>query len=153
MTLSYVSNNRSKLFLLSAENQIILIHTNNWTVRRNWKNAKLVCSHKLGSFRFCSTSHASKLVVHAEVILQSNSCKSLIFCFYFNILFSFNRLMQAFAITTTWKNTASVLVNNQNFAISNNIIAIKKEQFLSFQSIVQVANQSSVAWLVKIINT
>ncbi|CRH64721.1 Uncharacterised protein [Chlamydia trachomatis] len=69
MTLSYVSNNRSKLFLLSAEDQIILIHTNNWTVRRNWKNTKLVCSHKFCCFRFCSTSHASKLVVHAEVIL------------------------------------------------------------------------------------
>src|SRR6185437_10070008 len=87
---------------------------------------------KLAGFCFCSTCHTSKLVVHTEVVLQSNSSIGLCSLFYFYIFFCFQRLVQPVRITTPLHHTASLLIYYLNFIFNNNVINIFLKQSILF---------------------
>src|SRR5690606_42047436 len=53
-------------------------------------------------FGFCSTCHTCKFVVHSEIILKRDCCKSLCCSFHFHIFLCFNCLVQPIGITAAF---------------------------------------------------
>ena len=63
-------------------------------------------------------------MIHTEVVLQRNGCKSLRCRFHLHVLFSFDSLMQSFAPATAFHNTAGLLVDDLNLTIHHDILLV-----------------------------
>lgn len=69
------------------------------------------------------------------------------------MLFSFQRLMQTFRITTAFHNTTREFIDNFNFAIGYHVVNITMEQELSTKSLLQMIRQLT-SWIgVQIFNS
>ena len=86
---------------LSFVDNVRSVSTNHRFVGRNNHNAQTVDFLEFLFFGFSSTGHTSQLVVHTEVVLESDGCQGLAFTFYFYAFFSFDCLVQAFREATT----------------------------------------------------
>lgn len=88
---------------------------------------------ELRIFRHCRTSHARKLVVQTEIILQSDSCQSLVFLTNQYMLFCFQCLMKALGITATFHDTAGEFINDLDLTVYHYVVNIAMEQELGLQ--------------------
>ena len=138
MALFNVSYDSLKLSINSTIDLVIEVFTLNRTVRWNNLNRNVINLTELCVLGHCSTGHTRELVVHEEVILESNGCQSLILFTYLNVLFCFNCLVKALRITTAFHNTTSELINNLYFAINDNVLLITMEHVLSLQRLLKV---------------
>ena len=121
---SNIFNNSAKFRIFRLENEVRFIFAHNITVGWNWHNIQIVGVYQFSCFCLCSSSHACKLVVHAEVVLQSNGCKSLVLFVDAHAFFCFNSLVNAFAPTTALQNTACEFIDDLYVATINDVILV-----------------------------
>ena len=152
MTLFDVSYNSLELSINGAIDQVIKILTLNRAIRWNNLNRNVVNLTELCVLSHCSTSHTRELVIHEEVILERNSCQSLVFFTYLNVLFCLDCLVKTLRIATAFHNTTSKLVNNLNFTVNDNILLVTMEHVLSLQCLLQVIYQLARLIVVDVVN-
>ena len=138
MTLFNVSYDSFKLSVNSTIDQVIEVFTLNRTVGWNNLNRNVINLTELCILGHCGTGHTGELVVHEEVVLEGDSCQSLVFFTYLNVLFCFNCLVKALRITTAFHDTTSELINNLNFTVNDNVLLITMEHVLSLQRLLKV---------------
>ena len=138
MTLFNVSYDSFKLSVNSTIDQVIEVFTLYRTVRWNNLNRNVINLTELCVLGHCSTGHTGELVVHEEVVLEGDSCQSLVFFTYLNILFCLNCLVKTLRITTAFHDTTSKLINNLNFAVNDNVLLVTMEHILSLQRLLKM---------------
>ena len=138
MTLFNVSYDSLKLSINSTIDQVIEVFTLYRTIRWNNLNRNVINLTELCVLGHCSTGHTGELVVHEEVVLEGDSCQSLVFFTYLNILFCLNCLVKTLRITTAFHDTTSKLINNLNFAVNDNVLLVTMEHILSLQRLLKM---------------
>ena len=119
---------------------VVLVVTDNRAVCRNLNNIKLVDIPELTSLGRSCTGHTRELVIHTEVVLQSDGSKGLSCCLYLYVLLSLYSLVQSVAPTATFHNTTSLLVYNLNLAVNNHIFVVLVEHAVSLEQLLQSVN-------------
>lgn len=152
MALGHVLDDRRELFLLGAEDEVVLVLADHRAVRRDRQHAELVGAHELGGFGLGRTGHARELVVHTEVVLQRDRGEGLVLGFDLHVFLGLNRLMQAFIVTTAWQDTAGVLIDDEHLAVRHHVVTVAQEQFLGLDRVVEVADEGRVVRLVQVVD-
>ena len=152
VTLFDVSYNSLKLSVNGAIDQVIQVLTLNRAIRWNNLNRNVINLTELCVLGHCSTGHTGELVVHEEVVLERNSCQSLVFFTYLNVLFCLNCLVKTLRITTAFHDTTSKLINNLDFTVDDNILLVTMEHVLSLQCLLQVIYQLARLIVVDVVN-
>ena len=148
-----VVDNSTEFGIFRLENKVGFIVTNNIAVGRNWHHVQIVRISQFSGFGLCGTSHARKLVVHTEVVLQSNCCKSLVLFVDAYAFFGFNSLVNTFAPTTAFQDAASELIDNLYVAGIDDVILVATVQLLSPQRHRQLVNQVLLNSVVQVVKT
>ena len=152
MTLFNVSYNSLELSVNGSIDQVIQVLTLNRAIRRNNLNRNVINLTELCILGHCGTSHTRELVVHEEVILERNSCQSLILFTHLNVLFCLDCLVKTLRIATAFHNTTSELINNLYFTVNDNILLVTMEHVLSLQCLLQVIYQLTGLIVVDVVN-
>ena len=124
-------------------NQVVFVHARHRLVGRNGENRQVVDLSEFGVFGHSRTGHARKLLVQAEVILQRDGGKRLILFAHLDVLFCFERLVQAFGETAAFHNAAGEFIDDLDFAIYHNIVLVAMEQELGTQRLLQMICQTT----------
>ena len=61
--------------------------------------------------------------------------------------------MQTFVVAAPSQYAAGVLINNQHFAVGNNVVTVTLKQFLGADGVVEETDQSGVAGFVEVVDT
>ena len=148
-----VFNNGFELGYLVTVHLIRVVNTLHILIRGNSNNTQLVGAHKFRSLSLRSTSHAGKLIVHAEIVLQGYGCHRLVFRLNFDAFFSLNSLMDTIVIAASRKNTTSVLIHDQDFTVDHHIVFIIGKQLFRFDGVIQETYKRSIPGFVQVLNT
>ena len=124
------------LFAFCFVNTVVHVFTGNRTVGRDYHNIQFVDVPEFACFCFGCTGHTRKFMVHTEVVLQRNGCKSLGGSFYFHTFFCFDGLMESVGITASFHDTSCLFVYNLNLSVYHNIFIVLFEHGICFQQLV-----------------
>ena len=152
VALGDVLDDGGQLLLLGAEDEVVLVLADHRLVRRDRQHAQLVGAHELGGLGLGGTGHAGELVVHAEVVLQGDRGEGLVLGLDLHVLLGFQRLVQTLVVTAARQDTAGVLVDDQNLAVGDDVVAVTQEEFLGLDGVVEVADECGVARLVQVVD-
>ena len=75
-------------------------------------------------FRLGRTGHAGQLVVHTEVVLEGNRSQGLAFALDLDVFLGFDGLMQAIAVTAAEHEAACEFIDDDDFAVLDDVILI-----------------------------
>ena len=131
VALNDVGNNSIEFGVFGFENLVSRIDTHDRTIRWDRHHLQVVGVHEFGSFGLCRTRHTRELVIHAEIVLQCDRGKRLVFFFDLDAFFGFNRLVNTFTPAATFKNAARELVNDFYFAALNDVVLVAAIQLFS----------------------
>src|SRR5674536_12342 len=109
-------------------NKIFSVGSDNWSVCRNYNNIKFIDIPEFGSFRFSSTCHPGKLMVHPEIILKGNGGICLCSVFHLYIFFCLNCLMKSIGIAASFKNPTGLFIYNLYFIVHYNVLSVTVEK-------------------------
>ena len=121
-------------------------------IRRDNHDGQLVNFKELVLFRLGGTRHARKLVIHAEIILESYRRQSLRLAPNLDALFSLDSLMKSVGISAPRHQSAREFVDDNNFPVANDIIAVAFHKCLSSQSRRKAVRILDIFGRVKILN-
>ena len=119
-----VLHNRGILRALRAVDKIRLVVAHHWTVRWNRGHFKVVDLAELFRLGHCGTGHACELAVESEVVLECDRCKGHRLALYAEPLLRFDCLVETLRPTTPWHLAAGELVNDNDLAVLNDVVAI-----------------------------
>ena len=93
-------------------------------VCRNCNYIELVNLVELNCFCCGRTSHAGKLCVHAEKVLECDCCKSPVPLCYLEVFLCFDCLMQTVTVAASFKNASRKFVYNLNLTVLYDIVNV-----------------------------
>ena len=79
---------------------------------------------EFSGFGFGCTRHARQLLVHAEIILNSNGRVRFIFLFQGDPFFGFDCLVQSIAPATTGHNASGILIDDHHLVFLNHVMTV-----------------------------
>ena len=91
---------------------------------RDDHNVQVVDLLELQGFSVCGTCHAGNLVVHSEEVLEGDGCKGLAVSLDPYIFLGLYGLMEAFAISSSRKDSSCKFIYNLDFSILYDVIYI-----------------------------
>ena len=94
-----------------------------------------------------------ELAVHAEVVLQRDRGQGLVFGLDLDAFFGLDRLVHAFVVAAAGEDAPGVFVDDQDFAVEDDVVLVPLEQFLGLDGVVQEADQRRVGGLVEVVDT
>ena len=98
------------------------------------------------------TGHTGQLVIHPEIILKSNGGQRLVFTFNFNIFLGFQRLVQTVAEPPARHGPTGEFINDQHFAVLDQVINIPLEKKVCFKGLVEMVKVFNVLRVIQVIN-
>ena len=125
----------SVLCLLCFIYLIIQILPDDRTVRRNHDHIQLVDGPELPCLSLCRASHARKLMIHPEVILQGNGGECLSCRLNFHVFLRLDCLVQAIAPAAALHDTSSLFVNDFNLVVHDDVVHVFLEHRICFQKL------------------
>ncbi len=129
-------DNRLVLFTFGLIDTIVHINTGNRTIGRDNHYIQFIDVPKLARFGFRRTGHTGELMIHTEIVLQSDCSKCLRSGFNLHAFLGFYRLMQSVTPTASFHDTSGLLVNNLHLTVHNDIVGILFEHRISLQQLV-----------------
>jgi len=84
------------------------------------------------------TGHARQFFIHAEIVLEGDGGKGLVFLFDLDIFLGFQRLMQAVAVTPSLHGATGELINNDDLVVADDIVDILFKEDMRLQRLVEV---------------
>ena len=128
----------SVIFLTSRLiHTVIQVITDHRTIGRNLHHIEFVDIPELTSLCRCRTCHTCQFVIHTEVVLQGDGGKSLSGSFNLHMLLGFYSLMQTVAPTTSFHDTARLLIHNLYLTVDHHIFIILVKHTISLQQLLQ----------------
>ncbi len=131
---------RIELSLFSLQNDIRIVSADHGKVSGNNDNIKPVYLLKLFFLCSCSSSHACQLVVHAEVVLESNRCQGQAFPLNLNPFLRFDGLVESVAVPPSEHQPSCELVNYYCLAVFNDIVPVALHQRVGTKGLVQMVH-------------
>ena len=116
---------------------------------RNFDDFELVDFGEFVRFRRGRAGHAGELLIEAEIILEGDRGQRHVFRLDLHMLLGFQRLMQAFRIAPARHHAAGEFVDDDEFAIADDIILVELEQFVRAQRLVDVVDQRHAGGLIE----
>ena len=144
--------NGLNLFFFIKVNDVLIILTDNLSRRRDADNIEFINFLEFLGFGIRCTRHTRKFLIHAEIILEGNRGQSLAFGLNFHALFGLNRLMQTIRPAAAMHHTPRKVINNDNFAVLNDIVLIEFIKRMSLQSLVHVMQIFDIFRVINIID-
>ena len=145
-----VVDHSSELCCFRLVDEVGIVHSNHGAVGWNWHHLKAIRIHQFGCFGLSRSGHTTEFVVHAEIVLQRNRCKSLILFFDLDALFGLYRLVNALAPSATFKNSSGELVDDLYFTILNDVVLVAVIQHCSLQRNLQLMDQILLHFVVQV---
>ena len=134
MSCAHLLHNCVEFFLLGLVNGIILINTDNRTVRRNHNNVHLVDITELLLLCLSRTGHAGLLIKFIEEVLEGNGSQSAALSLNLHMLLGLDSLVKAVRVTASRHDTSRKLVDNQNLVVLYHVILVAEHQIVCPQS-------------------
>src|SRR5712691_3317867 len=99
------------------------------------------------------TSHACQLVVEAKKVLEGDGRQGMVLALDLDPFFGLDGLVQTLAVAASWHLATRELVNNDDFAIFDDVVFVALEDDMRFNGILHVARQFHVFRLVDVFHT
>ena len=115
------------LGLLGLVDKVIIVLPDHRPVGRDDDNVELVDGPELAGLGLRSTGHAGKLVIHTEIVLESDGSKGLCGSLDGNILLGLDSLVETVAPAASLHDTASLLIHNLDLSVDNDIVHVLLE--------------------------
>ena len=144
-TFANIFNDRLNFFRFSHVYQVRHILTDHRTVGRYYHGIQLIDGAELKRFGICSTGHPRQLLVQTEVVLEGDGCQRLVFVLNIHAFFRFHGLVQAIGPATSLHGTAGVFIDDDDFAVFNDVVNVAGEQGVRAQCGRYVVHQHDVA--------
>ena len=124
-----------ELSLLCLVDDVILVLTRDRSVCRDHNDIEFVDRPELACLSLCGTCHTGKFVVHTEVVLESDGCKSLGCSLHLDVLLGLDSLVESVAPTASFHNTAGLLIHDLDFAVLDNVVDLLVEHCVSLKEL------------------
>ena len=129
-------NDRVVFLTLGAVDAVVHVDTGNRLVGRDHNDIQFVDIPELTCLGLCRTGHTGEFVIHTEVVLQRDRRESLGSTFNFHVLFGFYRLVQTIGPTTTFHNTACLLVHDLHLTAVDDVVHIFLKEGVGLEQLV-----------------
>ena len=106
------------------------------TIRRDCGNAQVIDLAEFGCLGHGGARHSGDLLVKLEEVLQRDGRQGLSFFLDANIFFCFDRLVKSIAPLATFHQAACEFIDDNDFAVFDDVIHIAFVQLVCFQSVV-----------------
>ena len=116
---------------------------------RNQHDLQAVYVMQLSGFGVGGARHPGQTLIHAEIILKGDGGHGLVFTLDGDSLLGFNRLMQTVRPAPPRHCAPGKLINNDNFALLDDVVHVFLEKRVSAQSRADVMQQVDVGRIVK----
>ena len=107
---------------------VVHIDTSYRLIGRNRHDIELINIPELPGFGLGSTGHTGQLVIHTEIVLQSNRRKSLRSGLYLNVLFRLDSLVQTIGVAAAFHDTPRLFIDNFHFIVDYHILVVQFEK-------------------------
>ena len=131
-------DDRVVLLVGRAIDLVVGVVAQNRKVGRNLDHVELVDVHELGGFGHRRAGHAGELVVEPEIVLEGDRGERHVLRLDGDVLLGFERLMQAFGIAPAFHHAAGELVDDDDLAVLDDVVAVLLEQLVRLQRLVDV---------------
>ena len=137
-------------FRQSAIDHVRVVLADHRHVRGNYDHIKFVSRMKLSRFGFCRSSHAGKLFVKPEIVLQSDRGEGLILALDLHAFLGFDRLMQSVGPATAFHQTPGEVIDDNYLAILHHVLMIEPIKRVRLQGLLDAMQQFHVRRIVKV---
>ena len=141
VALGHVVGHGVELRLHRAVDEVVLVLSGDWAVRRDGHDRQLVDLAELGVLGHGRAGHAGELLVQAEVVLQRDGGQRLVLLAHEHALFRLERLVQALGVAAAFHDAAGELVDDLHLAVHHDVVHVAVEQELGLERLLQVVRQ------------
>ena len=138
-------DDRVVLLRLRSVDEVRLGNTLDFPVRRNGEHVELIDLPEFARFGHRRTGHAADLVVELKEVLERNGRERLVLFFDLDVLFRFDRLMQTVAPSTPFHKTPGKVVDDNDFAVFNNVVDVFLIEVARLQRVVDEVRPVHIA--------
>ena len=129
----YLIDNRLKLFALGLIDHIVHILAGYGLIGGDFHHIELIDIPEFARFGRGRPRHTCQLLIHAEVVLESDGGIGLSGSFHLRVLFRFHCLVQSIAPTATFHDAPRLLVDDLHLVVlCENIVYIAHEESIGF---------------------
>ena len=115
---------------------VVHVYSCDRLVRWYHNDIELVNVPELACFSLCCTGHARKLVVHSEVVLQSDCSECLCCSLHFDVFLCLERLVESVGVAAAVHYTSGLLINDKHLVVHNDVFLVFAEQCVCSEQLV-----------------
>lgn len=115
-------------------------------------DAEVVDLVQLGGLGLGGTRHARQLVVETEVVLERDRGEGLVLGLDLDLLLGLDRLVHALVVPAADEDAAGELVDDDHFAVADDVVLVLGVELLGLDGVVQVAHERRVGGLVQVVD-
>ena len=141
-----------ELLVFGFVNDVVIVDADHRLIGRNHDHLEAVNFLELDRFRVGRAGHARQLLVHAEVVLERDGRERLVLGFDLDVLFRLDRLMQPVAPSPAGHQPPGEFIDDDHFAVFDDVIDVALEQRVRAQPLVRVMQQQNVARVVQVLD-
>ena len=134
-----------ELGFVGLVDDVRLVGSEAWSVGGNGDNVETVDLAELVLFGLGRTGHSAELFVESEEVLEGDGCDRLAFILDLDSLFGFEGLVETVAEPATEHHSSGVLVNDDDFAVSNDVVDVSGEEAVGLNACVDVVEDFGIA--------
>ena len=131
-------------FLGGTIDHVVLVVANTRAMGGDFHHFQLINFRKFARFRHRRAGHASQLRVHAEVVLERNRGKGLVFVLDGDAFLGFQCLVQTFGKTPTFHHATGKFVDDDDLVVLDDVVGVAGVHLVSPQGLVDVLHQRHV---------
>ncbi len=137
-------DNRLEFFADGTIDLVVLVDALDRQVGRHLEHFEAVDVAEFLRFRRRSTGHPGQLVVHAEIVLEGDRGECLVLGLDLHLLLGFECLVLPFGVAAARHHATGKLVDDDDLAVSHDIVLVAREQFVGLERVVDVVNDRHV---------
>ena len=127
-------------FACSLVHSVVHVFSCHGPVGGDFHHVQLVDIPELAGLCRSGTGHTCQFVVHAEIVLQGDGGKGLCGSFYLHMFLGLNGLVKSIAPTTAFHDSASLLINDLDLTIHNDIFVVLIKHCIGLEQLLQSMN-------------
>lgn len=147
-----VVDDGTELGFLALVDEVAVVHTHHRAVGGNGDDTERVRLVQLGRLGLGGTGHAGELVVQTEVVLQRDRGEGLVLGLDLHLLLGLDGLVHALVVAAPHQDAAGELVDDDDVAVSDDVVLVALVELLRLDGVVQVAHQRRVGGLVQVVD-
>ena len=144
-----LAQDRLQLFLAGAIDLVILVEALHRAVGGDLHHIQPVDFGEFVGLRGCGAGHARQLLVETEVVLEGDGGQRHILGLDLHMFLGFQRLMQAFRITAAGHHASREFVDDDEFAIADDIVLVLLEQRMGLQRLLHMMDDGDIGRVIE----